>query len=258
MKRIVTILILLTVAVVPLMAQYTKEDHLEVTFSYQTRCFDQDIWGHSLYSSLMIPIANRWRAGGGIAVEFIKYNEYGAMGDPACKLEAKRWDLGVHDDIQFLLGSHHKVYHSLNLQLSAKYFEVSLTSSDKRAEHLEEDEDGSYVSYSYSIKPQNKGKWGPRFMSTVRLSYMLDYKALHFEVGVGYDLVNPIYRQYRNAPTTLTSSWEDFGQYYPTTGINPFTDWKCGKKLAKAGGFHIVIGIGVNIIDLLNSIQSNN
>lgn len=259
MKRIVTILMLMTVTVVPLMAQYTKGGGCEMTFIYQTKCFDLDVWGNGFYTNLMYPIADRWRAGGGSAFESVKFKEYGCMGIPDCKVMARRWELGAHGDVQFLLGSNHRVYHSLNMQLSAKYLHVSFTSEDERAEHIVEPEDGgSYASYEYSIMPENKGSWSPFFMSTLRLTYMLDYSLLHFEVGVGYDLVNTVYRRYRNAPTTLTSTWDDFGQYYPTNEINPFTDWECGKKMAKAGGFHVVIGIGVNVVEFLHKISPNN
>lgn len=247
MKRTILIITLALVVVLSLSAQIaTNTDDIAWTACFQKSCYGS-VWNNSVQQHLMLPVAKNLTVGCGFIYEFATYYEPRRDDISLSKLNAFRKDIGVIVNVQYQLWRHKDLSNAINLQLSAKYMKLGFEGDDPHAVHIVEDEDGCPETFTtYTLWPQI-GSWGTKFMPTIRLTYNFDFKIFHFEFGIGYDLLKSIDKQYLEAPTHLTSSWDDFETYYPNMVINPFTEFECGKKLVKYNGFHLVLGIGVRI-----------
>lgn len=248
MVMLKNILVCLGVAMtLPLMAQNSEKREMSFIVYYQPNWYGRAALENSWQGRVIFPIGKHWSLGGGTLFEYANYKEIEDVDIPFRGLEASRTDLGLTVDVQYLLGETGEFSHSLHLQLSAKRSGVGFSGEDKRAERTEEStEGGSSTYYSYSLAPEHDS-WGGWFSSALRLSYVYDHKCIHLEIGVGYDLTKSIKEKYLDTPTTLTSSWDDFDQYYPSVTINPFKDYECGRNLSKTNGFHFFIGIGLDL-----------
>lgn len=231
----------------PLMAQNSEKREMGFIVCYQPNWYGRAALENSWQGRVIFPIGKHWSFGGGTLIEYANYEEIENVDIPFRGLEASRTDWGLTLDVQYLLGETEGLSHSLHLQLSAKRSSVGFCGEDKRAERTEEStEGGSSTYYSYSLVPEHDS-WGGWFSSALRLSYVYDHRCIHFEIGVGYDLTKLIKKKYLENQTTLTSSWDDFNQYYPSVTINPFKDYECGRNLSKTNGVHLFIGVGLDL-----------
>lgn len=241
------LLFVLAVLTFPLMAQDPKRDGMSCIVSHQANWFRGDFLGNSWQGRIMFPVANCWSIGGGTLFEIASFDEIENVEIPFRRLKSVRYDVGFSADVQYLIAKQEELFHSVHLQISAKYSNVGFEGEDIRAKRTIETESGGSTSYSYSLDPENESWKEGWFASTVRLSYVLDQTFIHIEFGIGYDLTRSIKKELLNTPSTLTSSWEEFYQYYPSVTVNPFTDYECGKKLAEVDGLHVFVSFGLNL-----------
>ncbi|MCR5065660.1 MAG: hypothetical protein K6A67_07780 [Bacteroidales bacterium] len=247
MKGIIITMALLTASILPLMAQYDMEKDKDIIFSLQLNHYTTG-WTRMFKSNIMFPVSERWRLGGGTylggAQSCIELTREAV---PFEKLQARRFDAGLHFSVQYLLGDDNSGRHSLMIQLSGGFSGLDFFAEDERAEHIVSDENSNYTSYSYSIHPINSEYWGPRFQITPQISYTYDWHIFHIELGLGYDLINLVSSDYRNNPTALSSDWDDFSTYYPEMRANPFKEWECGRDLGGMNGFYLSFSFGINL-----------
>lgn len=250
MKKIIVTLIFFVISIMPLMAQYDKEADIDMVWSIQFNRYGEG-WTKVFNEDVYIPISDRWRVGGGFFYwRFQTSIEQQNDRIPYMGLSAERKNLGLNVNAQYLLADSKCGRHSLIARLSIAWSEMYLTAEDARAMHIVSNDEFEYTSYSYSIIPMNEKRWGIGIQVTPHISYAYDWKFIHLEFGVGYDLINHIEKKYRDTPTTLSSDWEGFDDYYPEITVNPFTDWNCGREISKINGGHISFSIGLNLMKI--------
>lgn len=248
MKRIIVTLTLMIASTMSLKAQYDTNSLKTFFMGFQFSRYATE-WSHMFRSDLLFPVSEKWRVGGGLVVGFNDFqNERQDEGVPYEKLEARRGDIRLDACAQYFLKESNCSKHSLMLHVYFGLSGIEITAEDERAEHIVSSESGEHTSYSYNITPNDRENWGPRFQITPQISYVIDYESMHFEFGVGYDLINCIRKEYRDSPTRLSSDWNDFNTYYPPMTVNPFRDWGCGQRISGLNGFFISFFIGINIV----------
>lgn len=249
MKKIIVALALMIAVVVPSMAQYNKEKDLGIMIGMQFNHFATG-WTHPVKLMILSPLTERWSVGGGWMIGWASSDiELQRETMPFESLNAKMMVAGLNAIGQYLLFDNNSGRHSLMFQMFFGLSGLDFEAEDERAEHIESGENIDYTSYSYTITPVNEKYWGPRFQVTPLISYAYEWDMIHLELGVGYDLINPIRKEYRDAPTTLSSDWDDFNTYYPTMSVNPFKEWDCGRKMRGMYGLHVCFTIAINLYD---------
>lgn len=222
---------------ISLAEQDESSSRMEVTTNAHFRKYAAD-WGHLFSFDMLFPVSERLRLGVGAYME-INYSKREPQWEknPYEGLEASRRGNGLAFIAQYQLSD--KVYsrRSLVFRLYTGWVDFGFTAKagDKCCRDC----------FSYDITPEDRTNWGPHFQVTPQISYAYDWLFFHLEFYVGYELINPIYREYRDAPTRLSSPWRGFRTEYPEMTLNPFEEWGCGQKLSGMSGFYMGVSIGI-------------
>lgn len=253
MKRIIVTISLMIASIIPLMAQYDKEQDIAATLCLQLNHYETG-WNKFFRTSLMLPVSEKCRLGGGAYYGGAhSYIELMRESVPFDELRARRFDMGICLYVQYMFVDNNRGRQSLILQLSGGLSGIDFNAEDERAEHWVSGENSDYISYSYNIIPTNDEYWGPCFQITPQISYAYDWNIFHFEFGVGYDIINLIRSKYLSNPTKLSSSWDEYNIYYPEIMVNPFKEWECGRDLAGRYGISLSFSLGINLFSIGNN-----
>ena len=252
-KKLLSILFCFTL-VTPVMAQFPIENNYEWTMCFMINSYGMNLL-NGWRSFLLFRTSEKWRIGGGLLYETTTIKEPDNESIPYLDLKARRTDIGLSTNFQYLINGNNGIYHTANMQLAVKKVELGFYGEDQRARHMIESENSSTTSYEYELLPEECATWGGGVIPTIQLSYAIELNYIHMEFGLGFDLIDPFNRKYFNNVTLLTSSWNDFDKYYSSIKMNPYKELECGRSLSLIRGFHIGLCIGVNVTKLFESRQ---
>lgn len=191
----------------------------------------------------MEKISKKWDCGLGICIGHGNSSQFESTNTssmPFTGFEIQRFEDGL-----FLAAAYSTSFGIFTAEYLYGFPFTQITASDDRCNIWVEDEEGDYITNSYTISRADGKNWFNFWDSSLRVSYLLPvYGCFHIRIFMEYEFIPYLREELINDNVQVTSSnWDEFETYYGQPIVNLYEASETVRKICSANRFNFGIGL---------------